>query len=133
MISGRSTNSSREINIRDSKFQTPDDRSFPGPTHENVNDPHLTSLVPRPPHPAFVACSTKSGFITCCMPRLTSRSVCSHLGLFSPLLSSFPEFSSFFLFSLPCKSDCYWLDRGSLVPRPHPQGERVWLHKPGFL
>ena len=43
---------------------------------------------------------------------LTSRSVCSHLGLFSPLHSSFPEFSSFFLFSLFYKSDCYWIDCG---------------------
>ena len=36
------------------------------------------------------------GFITWCMPLLTSRSICSHLGLFSPLHSSFPEFSCFF-------------------------------------
>ena len=52
------------------------------------------------------------GFITWCMPRLTSCSVSSHLGLFSPLHSSFPEFSSLFLFSLSCESDCYWIDRG---------------------
>ena len=24
----------------------------------------------------------------------------------------FPEFSSFFLFSLSCEFDCYWIDRG---------------------
>jgi len=29
----------------------------------------------------------------------------------SPSLS-FPEFSSFFLFSLSWESDCYWIDRG---------------------
>ena len=52
------------------------------------------------------------GFITWCMPRLTSCSVGSHLGLFSPLHSSFPDFSSFFLFSLSWESDCYWIDRG---------------------
>jgi len=52
------------------------------------------------------------GFIMWCMSLLTSRSVCSHLGLFSPLHSSFPEFSSFFLFSLSCESNCYWIDCG---------------------
>jgi len=31
---------------------------------------------------------------------------------FSPIHSSFPEFSSFFLFSVSCESDCYWIDRG---------------------
>jgi len=38
---------------------------------------------------------------------LTSCSVCSHLGLFSPIYSSFPEFCLLFLFILSCKSDCY--------------------------
>ena len=33
-------------------------------------------------------------------------------GFVLPLLSSFLEFSSFFLFSLSCKSDCYWIDCG---------------------
>ena len=44
---------------------------------------------------------------------LLSHSVCSHqiLGLFSPL-HSWPECSSFFLFSLSCEADCYWIDRG---------------------
>jgi len=52
------------------------------------------------------------GFITWCVSRLTSCSVCSRLGLFSPLRLFFPDFSSFFLFSLSCESDCYWIDRG---------------------
>ena len=51
-------------------------------------------------------------FITWCMPLLTSCSVCSRLGLFSPLHSSFPELSSFFLFSLSCESNCFWINRG---------------------
>jgi len=54
------------------------------------------------------------GLITWCVPLRTLRSVCSHLGLFSPLHSSFPEFSSLFLFSLSCEFDCYWIDRGYL-------------------
>jgi len=52
------------------------------------------------------------GFITWCMPQLMSCSVCSCMGLFSLLHSSFPKFSSFFLFSLSCESDCYCIDRG---------------------
>ena len=77
------------------------------------------SLVPRPSHPcSFCHLHYEKqgegleGFIMWCVPLLISHSVCSHLGLFSPLHSSFPEFSSFFLFSLSCESDCYWIDRG---------------------
>jgi len=99
-------------------------RGVPGssqtPIHWKLYAPlHFTltssSLVPRPPHPGFVTCSMKRGGRPgriYHVPQLMSCSVCSHLGLFSPLHSSFPEFSSFFLFSLSCESNCYWIDRG---------------------
>jgi len=52
------------------------------------------------------------GLIMWCVPRLTSCSVCSRLGLFSLLHPSFAEFSSFFVFRLTCESDCSWIHRG---------------------
>jgi len=82
--------------------------------HSSMAQP---SLVPRPPHPAFVACSTKSGG----RPGLIYHVMCAAADVMFSLLtsgfvlslhSSFPEFSSFFLFSLSCESDCYWIDRG---------------------
>jgi len=73
-------------------------------------------LISSFPVPAFRPTLRKAGegldgFITWWVPRLTSCSVCSRLGLFSLLHSSFPEFSSFFVFRLTCESDCYWIRR----------------------
>ena len=75
------------------------------------------SLVPGPPRPAFVAYSTKSrgrpGRIYHVM-RAAANVTFSLLTsgfVLSPSLF-FPEFSSFFLFNLSRKSNCYWIDRG---------------------
>ena len=77
-----------------------------------------SSFVPRFPRPAFVACSMKSGE----RPGRIYHVMCATADVmfslltfgFSPLDSSFPEFSLFFLFSLSCESHCYWIDHGKL-------------------
>ena len=76
------------------------------------------SLVPRPPHPAFVTCSMKNrgkawkdlSRDACCAADFTFSLLTS--GFVLSLHSSFPEFSSLFPFILSCKSHCYWIDHG---------------------
>ena len=77
----------------------------------------MPSLIPRPPHPALSLAVWKAGgrpgWIYHVMhAALTSHSVCSYLGSLPFTHSSFYEFYSFFLFSLSCEFDCYWIDRG---------------------
>ena len=67
-----------------------------------------------------LACSTKSGG----RPGRTYHVMRAAANVMFSLLTSgfvlspslfFPEFSSFFLFSLSSESDCYWIDRGRLA------------------
>jgi len=68
-----------------------------------------SSLIPRPPRPAFVTQYKKWG--EGLEGLILSHDECRcwrHVQSAHTWVCS----SSFFLFSLSCKSDCYWIDRG---------------------